>query len=403
MPTFEYIALDPSGQKENGIVTADNARSARKELRVRQLTPMSVTEAVDEAASVRGRAGGRLKMAERVLATRQLAIMIGAGVQLEQALGAISSQAEHPGARRLFAGMRDKIGQGYKFSEALGDYPQSFSQLFVSAVAAGEVSGELARVLDSLADHLEKSQKTRRKVLTALIYPMVLCGVALLVIGLLLAFVVPRVVEQFSGFGEQLPWLTRAVIGLSAGLGSYGVFVLGGLVLAVVGARRMLQNRAVRLRADRFVLGLPVIGKLVATVNSARFARTFAMLVGSNTPVVESLSAARGAVGNLVFVDAVDEAIVAVKEGATPARALTASNVFPAMLTGLLASGTASDNLAGLMDKGASYLEDEFDNRSAVFLGLLEPLMILVLGVVVALIVLSIMLPIMQLNTIAFS
>lgn len=403
MPTFEYIALDPSGQKENGIVTADNARSARKELRVRQLTPMSVTEAVDEAASVRGRAGGRLKMAERVLATRQLAIMIGAGVQLEQALGAISSQAEHPGARRLFAGMRDKIGQGYKFSEALGDYPQSFSQLFVSAVAAGEVSGELARVLDSLADHLEKSQKTRRKVLTALIYPMVLCGVALLVIGLLLAFVVPRVVEQFSGFGEQLPWLTRAVIGLSAGLGSYGVFVLGGLILAVVGARRMLQNRAVRLRADRFVLGLPVIGKLVATVNSARFARTFAMLVGSNTPVVESLSAARGAVGNLVFVDAVDEAIVAVKEGATPARALTASNVFPAMLTGLLASGTASDNLAGLMDKGASYLEDEFDNRSAVFLGLLEPLMILVLGVVVALIVLSIMLPIMQLNTIAFS
>ena len=174
-------------------------------------------------------------------------------------------------------------------------------------------------------------------------------------------------------------------------------------MLALLGLRQMLQKRAVRMLFDRIFLGLPIIGKLVRTVNSARFARTFAMLLGSNTPVVESLAAARGACGNLVFVEAVEEAIVAVREGVSPARALTAVNVFPSMLTGLLASGTASDNLAGLMNKGATYLEDEFDNRSALFLGLLEPLMILILGTIVALIVLSIMLPMLQLNTIAFS
>jgi len=403
MPTFEYTALDPKGNKENGIVTADNARSARRELRIRRLTPLSVNEAGDEIASKRQLTTPKLRMTERVLATRQIAIMIGAGLQVDQALGAISSQAENPAVRLLFAGLRDKVAEGYKFSEALNDYPKSFSNLYVSAVAAGEISGELTTVLDSLADHLEKAQKTKRKVQTALIYPIVLSVVALLVIGLLLAFVVPRVVEQFTSFGEQLPWLTRAVIALSNGLGAYGAILLVVLAFAMLGLRRMLQNTAVRLRVDQVVLGLPVIGKLVRTANSARFARTFSMLVGSNTPVVESLSASRGALNNLVFVKAIDEAISAVQEGITPARALMATSVFPSMLTGLLASGTASDNLAGLMSKGASYLEDEFDNRSAIFLGLLEPLMILILGTIVALIVLSIMLPILQLNSIAFS
>lgn len=402
MPTFEYIALDRSGQKESGLVTADNARSARKELRIRQLTPMSMTEAADEAVSMRSRSP-KLKMTERVLATRQLAIMLSAGLQVEQALGAISSQAGNPAARRLFASMRDKVAEGYKFSEALSDYPKSFSDLYISAIAAGEVSGELTAVLDSLAGHLEKSQKTKRKVQTALIYPILLGIVALLVIGLLLAFVVPRVVEQFTSFSEQLPWLTRAVIALSDGLTSHGLILLGGLILALVGLRRILQDRSWRLRADKTILNLPVIGNLVRTVNSARFARTFAMLLGSNTPLVESLTAARGALSNLVFVEAIDDVIAAVKEGATPAQALTTTNVFPSMLTGLLASGTGSDSLSELMSKGATYLEDEFDNRSALFLGLLEPLMILILGVIVALIVLSIMLPMLQLNTIAFS
>jgi len=403
MPTFEYVALGPDGRKENGVVTADTARSARKELRVRNLTPMSLTEAANDDKRAGGRSVPKLKASERILATRQLAIMIGSGMQVEQALAAISSQAEKPDTRRLFASIRDKVSEGYKFSEALGDYKHSFSNLYISANAAGEVSGKQARVLESLADHLEKTQKTKRKVQTALIYPMVLGVVALLIIGLLMVFVVPRVVEQFSTFEQELPFLTRAVIWISSSLQSYGLILLGGLVLGVFGIRRAFQNVELRRRRDKWILGLPLIGKLVRTVNSARFSRTFAMLVGSGTPVVESLVAARGALGNLVFVEAVDEAIVSVREGVTPSKALTAAGVFPAMLTSLIASGKGSDSLAGLMDKGADYLEDEFDNSSALILGLLEPLIIVVLGTIVALIVLSIMLPIMQLNTLAFS
>ena len=223
MPTFEYVALGPDGRKESGVVTADTARSARKELRFRNLTPMSLTEATHDDKRIGKRSVPKLKASERILATRQLAIMIGSGMQVEQALGAISSQAEKPSTRRLYASMRDKVSEGYKFSEALGGYQHSFSSLYIAANAAGEVSGTQSAVLESLADHLEKSQKTKRKVQTALIYPIVLGVVALLVIGLLMAFVVPRVVEQFSSFEQELPFLTRAVIWLSNGLQSYGL------------------------------------------------------------------------------------------------------------------------------------------------------------------------------------
>ncbi len=402
MPTFEYMALGADGRKENGVVTADNARAARRELRFRNLTPMSVAEAKPRASTKGLRRTPKLTISERVLVTRQMAIMIGTGAPVEQALGAISLQAEKPTARRIFAQMRDKVSEGYKFSEALGDFPTSYSKLYIAATAAGELSGALPTVLENLADHLEKIQKTNRKVRTALIYPAVLGVVAMTVVGLLMVFVVPRVVDQFTNFGQELPLLTRIVIALSEGLQTYGLGLGVVCLLGLIGLKRLLRRPAIRLRLDTMVLKLPIVGKLVRTVNSARFARTFAMLVGSGTPVVESLTAARGSLANLVFVNALGEAIIAVREGAQPARALAASKVFPPMLTSLMASGTASDNLAGLMDKGAGYLEDEFDSASALVLGLLEPFIILALGTIVALIVLSIMLPIMQLNTLAF-
>ena len=402
MPTFEYVALSTDGKKANGVVTADNARAARKELRFRSLTPLSLKEANEE--SVEGnRKSSTLSTSDRVLVTRQLAMMVGSGIQIERALGAVSSQAEKPGTRRLFAGLRDKVAEGYKFSEAIAEHPKVFPPLYGSVTLAGEISGDLPAVLERLADHLEKSHRTRRKVQAALIYPAVLGFVAVLVIALLMAFVVPRVVEQFTDFGQDLPLLTRIVIGISNGLQSYGVILLGALVLGVIGLRRLLARPAVRRSYDAWVLKLPVIGKLVRTVNAARFARTFGMLIGGGTPVLESLTAARGSLGNLVFAEAVDEAIIGVREGVAPSRALAKTNVFPPMLTSLTASSTASENLAGLMEKGAGYLEEEFDRSIALALGLLEPLIILILGTIVALIVLSIMLPIMQLNTLAFS
>ena len=225
----------------------------------------------------------------------------------------------------------------------------------------------------------------------------------MIVIALLMTLVVPRMVEQFANFGQELPLLTRLVIGISNFMQSFGLLLLGGIVLAVLGVRRLLSRRTVRRSVDARMLKLPIIGKLIRSVNGARFARTFAMLVSGGAPVVESLMAARGSVNNLVFQDAIEEAIQAVREGVRPAQALSRTAVFPPMLTSLMASGTASENLAGLMDKGAGYLEEEFDSTIGLLLGLLEPLIIIILGGIVATIVLSIMQPIMQLNSFAFN
>lgn len=403
MPTFEYVALQADGQKSSGVVTADTARAARRELRFRSLTPVSVTEAREEDLSGGGRIGRGLSMKDRVLVTRQMAMMLDGGMQIEHMLGAVSAQAEKPAVRRLFASLRDDVADGHKFSDAISERPKAFPGLFPAVVFAGEMSGDLASVLDRLASYLELSHKTRRKVQTALIYPAVLGVVAFIVIGLLMALVVPQMVEQFSNFGQELPLLTRVVIAVSEAVQSYGLLMIVGIVLAIFGVRRLLMQERFKRRLDARLLKLPVIGKLIRSVNGARFARTFAMLVGGGAPVLESLIAARGSVGSLVFKDAVEEAISAVREGVRPAQALSRTKVFPPMLTSLMASSTASDNLAGLMDKGAGYLEEEFDGTIAVVLGLLEPLIIIILGGIVATIVLSIMLPIMQLNSFAFN
>ena len=401
MPTYEYVALGPDGKKASGVVSADTARAARRELRFRQLTPLTLNEANEDGGTGQIRRGN-LSSSDRVLVTRQLAMMIGSGTPVEEALGAVSTQSEKPAVRRLLASMRDRVAEGHRFSEAIADAGKAFSPLYQSVVAAGEVSGDLGQVLERLAVYLEKSQKTRRKIQTAMIYPAVLGFVAIVVIALLMAFVVPRIVEQFATFEQDLPLLTRIVIGLSGFVRDWGLVFLLAVVAAGFGLRRMLRQPAIKRRLDSALLGMPVIGKLVQTTNSAKFARTFAMLLASRTPLTDSLTAARGSLGNLVFVDALDDVVRNVREGMAPASALSKAGVFPPMLTHLAASGAASGNMAELMGKGADYLEDEFDSASGLALGLLEPAVIIFLGGMVALIVLSIMLPIMQLNSIAF-
>ncbi|MEM8635255.1 MAG: type II secretion system inner membrane protein GspF [Pseudomonadota bacterium] len=401
MPTYEYVALGPDGKKANGVVTADTPRAARRELRFRQLTPLTLAEANDEQGPRRIRRGG-LSSSDRVLITRQLAMMIGSGTPVEEALGAVSTQSSKPPVRRLLAAMRDRVSEGQRLSEAMTDAGKSFSPLYQSVVAAGEVSGDLGEVLEQLAVYLEKSQKTRRKIQTALIYPLVLAFIAIVVIALLMVFVVPRIVAQFATFEQELPLLTQIVIGMSTFARDWGVVVLILLVLSVFLLQRLLSQPPIKRRVDAGWLKVPVIGKLIQTTNSAKFARTFAMLLASRTPLTDSLAAARGSLSNLVFVDALDDVVRNVREGAAPASALSKAGVFPPMLTHLAASGASSGNMPELMAKGADYLEDEFDSASSLALGLLEPAVILILGGVVAMIVLSIMLPIMQLNSIAF-
>lgn len=402
MAVYDYQAIGADGKRTSGVITADSARAARKELRLRQLSPLDVSES-RKAKAKDGVTGHdqRLSGGDLVVATRQLALLVKAGTPVEEAIGSVAAEAEKPATRKVFMGVRSSITDGYSVSEALNGAPKAFPAFYRAVVSSGQASSKLDEVLERLATHLEKSRKMKNKILSALIYPIVLSVIALVVVTLLMVFVVPAIVEQFDTLGQDLPWLTEAVIAISAFLRRWGIVLILVIIAAGWGARRLFQVPAVAEMRDRFILSLPVVGKLSRGVSSAAFARTFATLSASGAPVPECLGAARNSMSNAVFRKAVSSVRRRVEEGSTLARAMRTEQVFPPMLIHMVASGERGGDLAGMMGRAADYLEDEFDNATTVALGLLEPLMIVFLAGIVALIVLSIMLPILQINTLA--
>lgn len=400
MAVFDYVAIGADGKRATGVITADSARSARKELRLKQLSPLEVKEARQKSASA-GRQKGSMSGKDLVLTTRQLAMLIKSGATVEEALGAIASEAEKPGARRVLMNVRGNVQEGYSFSESLSQSSKAFPPYYRAVVAAGQTSGRLGDVMERLATHLEKSRKLRSKLLSALIYPAVLAVVALLVVVLLLIFVVPAVVEQFQTVGQDLPALTNAVIGASDFMRGWGLIVIPAIGLSVWLLRGVFRTPAVKIGWDRFVLRLPLLGKVIKNANAAQFARTFATLSGSGATVPDALVAARGSVGNEVFRQAATKVRRQVEEGQPLNRAMRATEVFPPMLVHMVASGERGGDLPAMMGRAADYMEDELDSSATVALGLLEPLLIVLLAGVVAVIVLAIMLPILQLNTMA--
>lgn len=399
MAVFDYVAIGADGKRATGVITADSARSARKELRMRQLSPLDVKETRKKSAERTAR--GSLSGTDLVLTTRQLAMLIKSGATVEEALGAIAGEAEKPATRRVLMGVRGSVQEGFSFSEALSQSSKAFPPYYRAVVSAGQSSGRLGDVMDRLATHLEKSRKLRNKLLSALIYPIVLALVAMIVVVLLLIFVVPAVVEQFETLGQELPPLTNAVIGTSEFMRGWGLLILP--LLAGVGwlLRGVFRTPAIKLGLDRFVLRLPLLGKVIKSANAAQFARTFATLSGSGATVPDALHAARGSVGNEVFRQAAGTVRRQVEEGQTLNRAMRSTKVFPPMLVHMVASGERGGDLPAMMGRAADYMEEELDSNATVALGLLEPLLIVMLAGVVALIVLAIMLPILQLNTMA--
>lgn len=401
MAVFDYVAIGADGKRATGVITADSARSARKELRLRQLSPLEVKETRQKSLSRTGRGGGSLSGNDLVLVTRQLAMLIKSGATVEEALGAIASEAEKPGARRVLMGVRTNVQEGYSLAEAFSQSSKAFPQYYRAVVSAGQSSGRLGDVLERLATHLEKSRKLKRKLLSALIYPAVLATVALVVVILLLIFVVPQVVEQFETVGQDLPPLTNAVIAVSDFMRGWGLLVIPLIFAGLWGLRSVFRTPAVKISWDRFVLRLPMLGKVMRSANAAQFARTFATLSGSGATVPDALVAARGSVGNEVFRQATTKVRRQVEEGQTLHRAMRGTEVFPPMLVHMVASGERGGDLPAMMGSAADYMEEELDSNATVALGLVEPLLIVLLAGVVALIVLAIMLPILQLNTMA--
>lgn len=402
MAAFDYIAADAAGRTVSGSLSAADEAAARKALAKRQLAPLQLSPGragVVVAPSKAGK-GARLSPKALALTTRQLATLISVS-PLEEALRNLMLQADRPNVRRVLEGVHAGVIEGRRLSDAMGQQGAAFPPLYRAMTAAGEQSGALQPILERLADGLERDEVVRGKVLTALVYPCVLAVVALGVIVAMMTYIVPKVVDQFDSMGQALPLLTRLVIGLSDLMRDWG-WLMALILAAVVGAGLIARRReAVRLKLDAWVLRLPLVGRLTRDLHGARMARTLSTMIAAGLPVLEGLTITARTVSNRALRRATEQMAEAVREGGGLSAAMRRAEVFPPILVYMTASGESSGRLEPMLERAADYLEREFSNFTAVMLSLLEPAIIVVMGGIVAVIVLSILLPILQINTLA--
>jgi general secretion pathway protein F len=403
MAAFDYVAVDAAGRTVNGTLTAADDGAARGLLARRKLMPLEIVSArgaAQKSAAVASRKGGRLDARTLALTTRQLATLVTVS-PIEEALRAIALQADRPAVRSVLESVHGGVMEGRRLSDAMSLQGQAFPPLYRAMVSAGETSGALAPILERLADGLERDQVVRGKVITALVYPAVLSVVALGVIGSLMTFVVPKVVDQFDSMNQTLPLLTRLVIGLSDLMRDWGwLFAVLVVVAGVVGAVA-LRNPAIRLRVDTVLLRLPLIGRLTRDLHGARMARTLSTMIAAGLPILEGLTITARTVSNRRLRLATEMMADAVREGGGLSAAMRRADVFPPILVTMTASGESSGRLEPMLERAADYLDREFSTFTAVMLSLLEPAIIVIMGGVVAVIILSILLPILQINTLA--
>ena len=397
MAAFRYQALDAAGRTVSGVAQADTARQLRGQLRAQGLLPAFV-ESVAAQGAGRTRWKRGISAADLSLVTRQLATLLASGLTMEQSMTALIEAAAQPVVGEVLAGVKADISAGSSLASALGSYPRSFPEFYRALVYGGEESGALASVLQDLADYLDARQALKQKTTLALLYPLLVATVATLIVTGLLAYVVPQVVQVFQQSRQALPLLTRAMIALSDFLRAGWPYIFILFTASAVGMRVALQNTAHRRRFDALLLRVPGLGPLVRGINTSRFASTLAILVRGGVPLLTALGSGVRVMTNRVMQDAVEQAIDRVREGATLARALGATRAFPPLLVHLIASGEVSGKLETMLERAAKLEAQALERRLAVFLTLVEPLMILVMGGMVLLIVLAILLPIIQIN-----
>jgi general secretion pathway protein F len=410
MGAFRYEAIDADGRPARGVLEADTARGARAQLRDRGLNPLEV-----EAVAERGAAGpatdpparvaawwrsrrGALGRAQLALFARELATLVGAGLPIDEALAALVEQDTDETRRALVAQLRSRVLEGRTLAAALGEFPATFDEPFRATVAAGESGGRLDQALLRLADQSESREALARQVFGALAYPILLALVAIGVVSGLLVSVVPRIVGVFANLGEELPFITRALLAVSALVRDHGFLLLTGAAAIVIGSILLLRREPVRARVDRWWLRVPVFGRLARAADTARASRTLATLVGAGVPVLDAIRLASGTIRNRPMREALRRAGARVREGTGFARALGESGLFPPVALRLVASGERSGRLDAMLDEAARHQQREVESLLGTLTTVLAPLMILVVGALVLVIVLAILLPIFELN-----
>ncbi|PZS71526.1 type II secretion system inner membrane protein GspF [Stenotrophomonas maltophilia] len=395
MALFDYQAANAQGRIEKGQLDADSPRGARQLLRGRGLTPVQVSAARSAGS---GWGARRLSASELAWATRQLASLLAASLPLEGALSAVIEQAERPHVAQALTAVRADVRAGQRLTVALAARPRDFPLIYRALVGAGEDSGDLARVMERLADYIEERNALQAKVLTAFIYPAAISLVSVAIVIFLLSYVVPQVVTAFVQARQTLPMLTQVMLAASAFVRSWGVWAGLGITALVVAWRLALRRPELRLRWDAMLLRLPMIGRFVLGVNSARFASTLAILLEAGVPLLRALEAARQTLGNALLARCADDVSARVREGAALGSALKVQKVYPPILVHLVASGEKTGSLAPLLDRAAQTISREIERRAMALTALLEPTMILVMGGVVLTIVLAVLMPIMEMN-----
>ena len=404
MPAYTFEALQADGKTRKGVVEADTAKAARSLLRGQSLVPLvvdpvSVGDRVETGAGSAGSWGKRaFNSTQLAIWTRQLAGLVGSGLPLERSLSALADESDDTHQRNLIAALRAEVNAGASLAKAMAMHPTAFSPVYTAVIAAGEQGGHLGTVLERLADDLEERQTLRSKLIGAALYPAIVTLAAIVIVAFLVTYVVPQVATVFTGTKHALPWLTSAMLALSGAVQSYGWWALGVLIIAVIGGRLALRNAAARQRFDAAWLELPLIGRLSRGYNAARFASTLAMLAGAGVPILRSLQAAAETLNNQAMRADAEDALVMVREGAPLASALAQKKRFPGLLAMFARLGEQTGQLPVMLQRAANQLSADVQRRAMQLATVLEPLLILTMGVVVMLIVLAVMLPIIQLN-----
>ena len=405
MPAYSFEALQADGKTRKGLIEADTAKAARTLLRGQALVPMVVTAVSGTGADAEKSLlqtnifGGRVFNSTRLaIWTRQLAGLVASGLPLERALTALTDESEDDKQRNLVASLRAEVNGGSTFGRALAQHPNEFSAIYVGVIAAGEQSGSLGLVLERLAEDLEESQALKSKLMGAALYPAIVTLIAIVIVMFLVGYVVPQVANVFAGTKRALPFLTVAMLAISSVVRSYGLLMLGLLVVGGITGRFALRNESLRERFDAFTLTLPIVGRLARDYNAARFASTLAMLAGAGVPILKALQAAAETLSNRAMrADALD-ALLLVREGAPLASALGQKKRFPGLVSMFARLGEQTGQLPVMLQRAAAQLGNEVQRRAMALATILEPLLIVAMGGVVMLIVLAVLLPIIQLN-----
>lgn len=401
MTAYRYRALNPAGKLIKGVQEGDSERQVRGSLRAQKLRPIEVEVASQKTTgpAISSWFQPRIRPAELALVTRQLATLVQSALPLDECLQAVSDQSRKQRLKGLLLQVRSRVSEGHSLAFAMSEFPLVFNDMYRAMVRAGEAAGFLGPVLEQLADYSEQRQYTQQKLKMAMIYPFILLGVAVAVVVALMVFVVPELVGIFAHTKAELPWLTRTLIASSHYVREYGLWTLAGLVLLLFGLRQLLLNPARRRRWHQLLLGVPGIGGILTTVDTARFASTLSILMASGVPLLDALRIAGEVLSNHILRESSEVVAARVQEGSTLHRAMAHSGRFPPMMVHMVASGETSGELETMLERSALNQERELEMALGTMMGIFEPLMVVFMGVMVLGIVLAILLPIFQLNT----